>query len=211
MNWSDINNLDLRDIVSAPAPVRGVLVVLIFVVIVALGWYLIWSDALTQLESKQQEEQTLREAYASKKNQAFHYETYKRRLAEIEKSLASMLRQLPNRSEMDALLTDINQVGVGRGLAFELFRPGTETPSDFYATLPVDIRVVGAYPDIGGFVNDLAKLPRIVTLHDISLVPGKEGAELNMEARVQTYRYLDENEMAAQKKHKEQKDKEKKK
>jgi type IV pilus assembly protein PilO len=203
MNWSDINNLDLRDVVSAPLPVRAVLMLLIFVAIVALGWYLIWADALGRLESTQQEEQTLRESYSGKKSQAFHYETYKIRLAEIEKSLASMLRQLPNRSEMDALLTDINQVGVGRGLAFELFRPGAETPADFYATLPVEIKVAGTYSDIGGFVNDLAKLPRIVTLHDVSLVPGKEGAGLNMEARVQTYRYLDENEIAAQKKNKE--------
>lgn len=204
MNWSDINNLELKDVVSAPAPVRAVLMVLIFLGIVALGWYLIWSDAITQMESARNDEQTLREAYSSKKSQAYHYETYKRRLEEIEKSLASLLRQLPNRSEMDALLTDINQVGVGRGLSFELFRPGTETPADFYATLPVDIRVTGGYPDIGGFVNDVAKLPRIVTLHDVSLTPGKEGAILTMEARVQTYRYLDDSEMAAQKKSKEQ-------
>jgi type IV pilus assembly protein PilO len=205
MNWSDINNLDIKDLARAPAPVRAVLMVLIFLGIVALGWYFIWSDAIAHLESARNEEQTLREAYATKKSQAYHYETYKRRLAEIEKSLASLLRQLPNRSEMDALLTDINQVGVGRGLSFELFRPGTETPADFYATLPVDIRVTGTYADIGGFVNDVAKLPRIVTLHDISLTPAKEGAILTMEARVQTYRYLDAGEMAARKKSKERK------
>lgn len=198
MNWSDVNNLDLKDIVSAPAPIRALLILLVFVGIVVLGWYLVWSEALVNLENSQQEEVTLRTAYASKKTQAFHYETYKRRLGEIEKSLASMLRQLPNRSEMDALLTDINQVGVGRGLAFDLFRPGVETPSDFYATLPVSIKVMGSYSDIGGFVSDLSKLPRIVTLHDVSLLPAKEGGELNMEARVQTYRYLDDDEMAAQ-------------
>ena len=202
MNWADLNNLELKDVVSAPAPVRAVLVLLVFIGILVLGWYLVWSEALANLENSQHEEETLRGAYVSKKEQAFHFETYKRRLAEIEKSLSSMLRQLPNRSEMDALLTDINQVGVGRGLAFELFRPGNETPADFYATLPVEIRVIGAYPDIGGFVNDLSKLPRIVTLHDISLSPGKEGGELNMGARVQTYRYLDDDEMAAQRKSK---------
>lgn len=200
MNFSDLNNLDLKDIVSAPAPVRAVVLVLMFAGIVALGWYFIWADALVQLESKQQEEETLRASYVSKKTQAFHYDAYKRRLSEIEKSLASMLRQLPNRSEMDALLTDINQVGVGRGLSFDLFKPGAETPSDFYATLPVDIKVVGGYQDIGGFVSDLAKLPRIVTLHDISLSPLKDGAVLNMTARVQTYRYLDDAEMAVRKK-----------
>ena len=199
MNWSDLNNLDMKDLVSAPAPVRAVLMVLIFIGIVALGWYFVWSDALASWHHAQDEEQSLRESYTNKKRQVFHYDTYKRRLGEIEKSLASLLRQLPNRSEMDALLTDINQVGVGRGLEFELFRPGVETPSDFYATLPVQIRVNGSYPDIGGFVNDLAKLPRIVTLHDVTLSPLKDG-ELNMVARVQTYRYLDEDELAAQRK-----------
>ncbi|MEW5771024.1 MAG: type 4a pilus biogenesis protein PilO [Pseudomonadota bacterium] len=200
MNWSELNNLNLKDVVTAPAPVRAVVLVLLFVGIVALGWYLVWKDALGTLDTARQEEQALRDSYTNKKGQAYHYETYKRRLAEVEQTLASMLRQLPNKSEMDALLTDINQVGVGRGLAFELFKPGQETPSEFYATLPVAIKVTGTYHDIGSFVSDLAKLPRIVTLHDVSLVPAKDGAELDMEARVQTYRYLDEEEMAAARK-----------
>lgn len=201
MNFSDINSLDLKDLASAPAPVRVVIVALVFVAVLAAGWFLVWSDSLRTLDAAQAEEQTLRDAYAMKKGQAFHYDAYKRRLAEIEQSLASMLRQLPNRSEMDALLTDINQVGVGRGLEFDLFRPGSETPSDFYATLPVAIKVTGGYHDIAGFVSDLAKLPRIVTIHDLALVPFKDGV-LSLEARVQTYRYLDENELAAAKKQK---------
>jgi len=199
MNWSDINNLDLKDIAGAPAPVRVVLSVLVFIGILALGWYLVWADALTALDQAKQEEITLKETYTTKKTEAYHYETYKRRLSEIERSLGSMLRQLPNRSEMDALLTDINQVGVGRGLDFELFKPGSESPADFYATLPVSIKVVGTYHAIGEFVSDVAKLPRIVTLHDVVLNPAKEGT-LVMDARVQTYRYLDEDEMAAAKK-----------
>jgi len=200
MNFSDLNNLDLKDIINAPAPVRVIAYLLIFVLIVGLGWYFVWSDALNNLDSKRKEEEVLRGTYTNKKTQAYHYEAYKRRLSEIEKSLASMLRQLPNRSEMDALLTDINQVGVGRGLLFELFKPGSEVPADFYATLPVDLRVTGSYPDIGGFVSDLSKLPRIVTVHDINLSPVKEGGNLNMTARIQTYRYLDDDEMAARKK-----------
>jgi len=199
MNLSDLNNLDLKDISSAPAPVRALILALLFAAILAGGWFLVWSDAVNALESARREEQTLRETYTSKKGQAFHYEAYKRRLSEIEQSLASLLRQLPDRSQMDALLTDINQVGVGRGLEFDLFRPGTETLSDFYATLPVAIRVVGNYHDIGGFANDLSKLPRIVTLHDVQLSPGKD-AILTMEARIQTYRYLDEKELAEVKK-----------
>jgi type IV pilus assembly protein PilO len=201
MNLSDLNNLDLKDISSAPAPVRALILVLLFAAILAGGWFLVWSDAMNGLESARREEQTLRETYTSKKGQAFHYEAYKRRLSEIEQSLASLLRQLPDRSQMDALLTDINQVGVGRGLEFDLFRPGTETRSDFYATLPVAIRVIGSYHDIGGFANDLSKLPRIVTLHDVQLSPGKD-AILTMEARIQTYRYLDEKELAEVKKQK---------
>lgn len=198
MNMSDLNNLDFKDIASAPLAVRGLVLLLLFAAMLAAGWYFLWSDSMTQLESTRQEEQTLRDAYTAKKTQAYHYDAYKRRLADVEQSLASMLRQLPNKSEMDALLTDINQAGVGRGLEFELFRPGGETLSDFYATLPVTIKVSGGYHDIAGFVSDLGKLPRIVTLHDINLVPAKESA-LNLDARIQTYRYLDENEMASKK------------
>lgn len=198
MNLSDLNNLDFKDIASAPWPVRALVLALLFAVVLAAGWYFLWSDAMKQLDSAKVEEQTLRDNFTAKKTQAYHYDAYKRRLADVEQSLASMLRQLPNKSEMDALLTDINQAGVGHGLDFDLFRPGGETMAAFYATLPVAIKVTGGYHDIAGFVSDLGKLPRIVTLHDISLTPAKEGV-LNMEARIQTYRYLDENEMAAKK------------
>lgn len=203
MNVSDLNNLDLKDIVRAPAPVRALILGLLFAAILVAGWFLVWSDAMSRLETARLEEQSLRDSYTIKKGQAYHYEAYKRRLAEVEQSLDSLLRQLPNRSQMDALLTDINQVGVGRGLEFDLFRPGSETLADFYATLPVAIKVVGNYHDMGGFVNDLAKLPRIVSVHDIVLLPAKDST-LTMEARIQTYRYLDENELAAVKKQKQQ-------
>jgi type IV pilus assembly protein PilO len=201
MNLSELNNLDLKDITSAPAPIRALVLALLFVAILVAGWYLAWSDALRSLDSARAEEQSLRDSFSAKKAQVFNYEAHKRRLVEVEQSLAAMLRQLPDRSQMDALLADINQVGVGRGLEFDLFRPGNETPADFYATLPVSIKVSGTYHDIGGFVSDLAKMPRIVTLHDVTLVPGKDST-LSMEARVQTYRYLDENELAAAKKQK---------
>jgi type IV pilus assembly protein PilO len=201
MNWSDLNSLDLRDIAGSPVQVRAIIFAVVFAAVLGVGWTFFWSDSLRVLEDARKEELSLREAYAVKKGQAFHYEAYKRRLAEVEQSLATMLRQLPDRSQMDSLLTDINQAGVGRGLEFDLFRPGTETLSDFYATLPVSIKVTGGYHDIAGFVSDLAKLPRIVTLHDISIVPAK-GDSLGMEARVQTYRYLDESELAAMKKQK---------
>ena len=201
MNVSDLNNLDLREIASAPLAARVLVFAILFAAVLAAGWYLLLSDSLRQLNIGRQEEQSLREAYTAKKVLAYDYEAYKRRLKDVEQSLAALLRQLPNRSEMDALLTDINQAGVGHGLDFDLFRPGNETLSDFYATLPVSIKVTGSYHDIAGFVSDLVKLPRIVTLHDISLVPVKEGT-LSMDARVQTYRYLDENELLAAKKQK---------
>lgn len=196
MNLADINNLDLKDITSAPAPVRAIVLAFLFLAIIAGGWYLVWSDANLALQAARQEEQSLRASYTVKKGEVFHYEAYQRRLVEVEQSLAAMLRQLPDRSQMDALLADINQVGVGRGLEFNLFRPGGESLADFYATLPVSIKVSGSYHDIGSFVSDLARMPRIVTLHDVNLSPDKESL-LNMEARVQTYRYLDENELAA--------------
>ena len=204
MNFSDLNNLDLKDIANAPMPVRALALAALLVALAAGGWYLLWADSIKQLNVAREEENSLREAYTTKKVLAFHHAAYKQRLADVEQSLASLLRQLPNRSEMDALLTDINQAGVGHGLDFELFRPGSESMAKFYATLPVSIKVTGRYHDIASFVGDLSKLPRIVTLHDVSLVPAKEGT-LNMEARVQTYRYLDENELAAAKKQQEDK------
>ncbi len=198
MNWSDLNNLDLKNIANAPLAVRALVLAVLFAAMLAGGWYLLWADTLKQLNASRQEEQSLRDGYAAKKTQAYHYTAHKQRLTDVEQSLASLLRQLPNRSEMDALLTDINQAGVGHGLDFELFRPGSESMAEFYATLPVVIKVSGRYHDIASFVSDLARLPRIVTLHDISLAPAKEGT-LNMDARIQTYRYLDENELAAAK------------
>lgn len=197
MNLSDLNNLDFKDLARAPLAVKGVLLGLLFLFIVGLGYYLDWSHGLTQLEASRNEENSLREVYTQKKRQVFHYATYKQRYDETEQSLSSLLKQLPNKSEMDALLTDINQVGVGRGLDFDLFRPEVEAFSDFYATLPVTIRVTGGYHDIAGFVSDLARLPRIVTVHNIGLAPTKEG-KLVLDATLHTYRYLDEGEIQDQ-------------
>jgi len=203
MDLNDLKSLDLKDIARAPAPVKAVVLAVLFLAIIGLGYYLIWSDGMAEVDRLRGEEVSLKEVYAQKKRQAIHYEAYKKRLEDIEKTLAALLRQLPNKSEMDALLTDINQAGVERGLEFELFRPGTEVPADFYATLPVSIKVKGGYHDIAGFVSDLAQLPRIVTLHDVSLTPVAEGDGLVMEATLQTYRYLDEAEQKAADKDKE--------
>lgn len=196
MNLSDINNLDLKDLAQAPTPVKGVVAGFIFLIILAVGYYMVWSGSLAALDSARQEELALRNDFTVKKRQAIHYQAYKQRLTDTEKALAALLRQLPNKAEMDDLLADVNQVGIGRGLEFELFRPGNEVKADFYATLPVIIKVNGGYHDLANFASDVAKLPRVVTIHDINLAPSKTG-RINMEATVQTYRYLDEGEMTA--------------
>ena len=203
MELNDLKSLDPKDIARAPAPVKAVVLAVLFLAIVGLGYFRVWSEGMAEVDRLQGEEESLKEVYDQKKRQAIHYEAYKKRLDDIEKSLAALLRQLPDKSEMDALLTDINQAGVGRGLEFELFRPGIEASADFYATLPVSIRVKGEYHDMAGFVSDVAQLPRIVTLHDVSLTPLAEGGGLVMDATVQTYRYLDEAEQEAAEKDKE--------
>ncbi|NTV93807.1 MAG: type 4a pilus biogenesis protein PilO [Thiobacillus sp.] len=196
MNMSDLNNLDLSNLAQAPVAVKGVVAGFILVAIVAVGYYLDWSPAIDGLKVAQAEELKLRDTYTVKKRQAIHYEAYKQRLADTEKALSALLKQLPNKSEMDNLLTDVNQIGIGRGLEFDLFRPGNETRADFYATLPVTIKVNGGYHDLGNFVSDIAKLSRVVTIHDINLAPASSG-RLVMDATVRTYRYLDANEMTS--------------
>jgi type IV pilus assembly protein PilO len=199
MNLSDLRNVDFKDLPRAPLPVKAVALAILFLAIVGVGYYLDWSGGLDQLASLRNEEQTLRDSYVQKKRQAYNFEAYKQRLSDIEQSLAALLKQLPSKAEMDALLTDINQVGVSRGLSFDLFKPGNEVLSEFYATLPVTIKVGGDYNDIAGFVSDVAHLPRVVTVHNIVLTPAKDG-KLTMDAVLHTYRYLEESEIAAQKK-----------
>jgi type IV pilus assembly protein PilO len=198
MNLSDLNNLDIKNVAQAPLGVKVLLLMILFIAIVALGYYMDWSGGLQELEGARAEEQSLRETYMTKRRQAINYEAYKARYRDTEQALAAMVRQLPNKAEIDALLTDVNQAGVSRGLEFDLFKPEAEVFTDFYATLPVTIKVNGGYHDLAYFASDVAKLPRIVTMHDINLTPGA-GGRLTMDANIRTYRYLDENEVAAAK------------
>jgi type IV pilus assembly protein PilO len=172
----------------------------VFLLILAGGWWFVWSDQLVELESKQHEEETLRQQYLEKKKQAVNLDLYTQQLAEIDRSFGALLKQLPNKSEIEALLIEVNQAGLGRGLQFELFRPGGEVVKDFYAELPVQVKINGSYHDIGAFAADVAKLPRIVTLNNIAIAPGKEGAPLSLDAAIKTFRYLDDEEVARQKK-----------
>jgi type IV pilus assembly protein PilO len=172
----------------------------LFVAIVAAGWWFVWSDQFVDLESKEREETTLKQQYLDKKRQAVNLDLYVQQLAEIDRSFGALLKQLPDKSEIEALLIEINQAGLGRGLQFELFKPGQEQIKDFYAELPITVKINGGYHDFGAFAADIAKLPRIVTLNNIAISPVKEGGQLTLDATTKTFRYLDEEEVARQKK-----------
>lgn len=201
MNLQELNRLDLKTVADWPPGAKFGLMGITFALLVAAGWWFLWSPALEELDASKAREEELKSVYVTKKGQAINLEAYKKQLADIEQSFGALLKQLPNRQEMDALITDVNQAGLGRGLQFELFRPEAETKSEFYAELPIRIRVAGGYHDIAAFASDVAELSRIVTIHDISLAPAKDGA-LSMEAVAKTYRYLDEEEIAAGKQQK---------
>ena len=197
MTLDDIRRLNLREAGNWPLLPKVVVLGLILVVIVIAGGLLDWRDQFDALDRVQAEESKLREAYASKKAKAVNLELYVQQLREIEQSFGALLKQLPNKSEMNALLTDINQAGLGRGLQFELFKPATqERLADFYAELPISVRVTGSYHDMGAFASDVAQLPRIVTHNDIVIAHDK--GTLTMDAVAKTFRYLDEDEVAKQ-------------
>lgn len=167
--------------------------------VLALGWYFYWSDQIAALDAGVQQEQKLRNEYRSKIAQAMNLDGLRKQKELVGQYVATLEKQLPNKAEMDALLSDINQAGIGRGLQFELFKPGQVAVNDYYAELPINIKVVGSYHDVGAFTSDIANLPRIVTLNSMSLVAGKDGA-LSLEAIAKTFRYLDPEEVAAQRK-----------
>ena len=199
MTLNDLKALDPNNIGNWPlAPKLGLLLIVLIGIVFA-GYWFDWQGQLEELEKSQNKEEQLRQVFLDKKKQAVNLEIYRKQLSEIGQSFGALLKQLPNKSEMDALLTDINQAGLGRGLQFELFRPASqETVSEFYAELPISIRITGNYHELGAFASDIAKLPRIVTLNDININPTKEGT-LAMDAVAKTYRYLDEEEIAKQK------------
>ncbi len=185
---------------SWPLIPRITVLVGLFIAIVAAGWWFIWSDQIVDLESKEREEGTLKQQFLDKKRQAVNLDLYVQQLAEIDRSFGALLKQLPDKSEIEALLIEINQAGLGRGLQFELFKPGQEQIKDFYAELPITVKINGGYHDFGAFAADIAKLPRIVTLNNIAITPIKDGGQLSLDATTKTFRYLDEEEIARQKK-----------
>ena len=199
MTLDDIRRLNFREAGNWPLLPKIAVLGLLVILILLAGAFFDWKDQLDALDRAQDEEAKLRVSYSEKKAKAVNLELYVQQLKEIEQAFGALLKQSPNKSEMDALLTDINQAGLGRGLQFELFRPATrERIAEFYAELPITVRVTGTYHDMGAFASDVAQLPRIVTLNDIGIVNDK--GTLVMDATAKTFRYLDEDEIAKQRK-----------
>ena len=167
--------------------------------VLAVGWFAYIDGQLDELAAGQAEELKLKEDYKTKIQQSINLEGLRKQKAQVGEYVATLEKQLPSKAEMDALLSDINQAGLGRGLQFELFKPGQVVVRDYYAELPIDIKVVGNYHDVGAFSSDIANLPRIITLNNMNLVAGKDGV-LTLDAVAKTFRYLDAEEVAAQRK-----------
>ncbi|AYH45701.1 type 4a pilus biogenesis protein PilO [Azoarcus sp. DN11] len=191
----DFKGLDPNDPGAWPLAPRIAVFVALLAAVLALAWWFDWRDQVSLLDQRVAEEAQLREDWRNKKAQAVNLDAYKLQLEEIDRQFGALLKQLPNRAEMDSLLSDINQAGVGRGLQFDLFKPGVDVVKDFYAEMPIDVRIVGAYNDLGAFAEDVARMPRIVTLDNVAIEAQKDGM-LKLEAKAITYRYLDEEELA---------------
>jgi type IV pilus assembly protein PilO len=194
----ELKSLDFNDIGRWPLLFRAAFVGLFFAVAVGAGFYfLVYENQMPRLERAQMEEKELRVSFEQKQRKAANFSAYREQLAEIERSFGTMLRQLPGKTEIPNLLVDISQTGLAAGLQEELFQPMSEIRKDFYAEKPIKIRLKGAYHEFGQFVSEIAALPRIVTLHDVSIVPEKVGGTedaLVLNVTAKTYRYLDDEE-----------------
>ena len=192
-------NLNPKDPGAWPPLPKALALLGLFVAIVVGAFFGHWQGQLEALDGGRTQEQSLKEDYVKKKRQAINLDLHRQQLREIDSSFGALLKQLPNKSQMDALLVDINQAGLGRGLQFDLFKPAPqETMRDFYAELPIQIRLTGSYHDIGQFASDIGQLSRIVTLNDLSMATNKDG--ISMDAIAKTFRYLDDDEVASQRK-----------
>ncbi len=196
----ELKNIDPKKPGSWPWLVKLIAFTTMFLLVIGLGAFFDWQDQYASLQQIRQEEGKLRDTFLVKKRVAINLDIIKKQLIDTQQSFGALLKQLPSKSEMDALLTDINQAGLGRGLQFDLFRPGGEVATGVFTEQPISIKVTGNYDDLGNFASDISQLPRIVTLNDISINPSAgAGGILSMDATAKTYRYLDENELAAQK------------
>lgn len=192
MTLDDLKNINVNDIASWPLPIKIVGVGFVCILIVVVGYFAFIQGMLDEYDAAKQREQTLYDTYLTKKALAINLPAYKQQMEEMEQTFGSLLRQLPNSTEVPDLLVDITQAGLGRGLEFVLFKPEKEQPKEFYAELPISVQVVGNYHELAGFVSDVAALPRIVTFGDIAITASPKGGKLNMSAKARTYRYLEE-------------------
>lgn len=195
------SNLDTKDPSAWPVLPKVLLCVFIAIAVLLVSWYMKLTDYQSELEAEQSKEVALREDYQRKLAKAINLDALKKQREQIQQYVIQQEKQLPSKAEMASLLSDINQAGLGRSLQFDLFRPGQEAVRDYYAELPISIRITGKYHDMGEFASDIAQLSRIVILNDIAIVPvGKDSGILNMDATARTFRYLDPEEVQAQKK-----------
>jgi type IV pilus assembly protein PilO len=201
--FDELRALDPRDPGRWPFAVRAAAVALCFLVVaVGLIYVFVWQDRMPDLTARQNQEQQLRNEFRAKHSKAVNLAVYKQQLTDIEKSFGALLRQLPSRTEVPNLLVDISQTGLAAALEEKLFQPGQEVKKDFYAELPIHIQLTGSYHEFGAFVSGIAALPRIVTLHDIQITPVKQDKsaaydQLQLDLTAKTYRYLDDDEVAA--------------
>jgi type IV pilus assembly protein PilO len=199
----ELRSLDPRDPGRWPFAIRALAALLCFVIVaLALVYFFVWQDRMPQLQQREDQEQSLRNEFRTKHSKAVNLAVYKQQLADIEKSFGALLRQLPSKTEVPNLLVDISQTGLAAALQEKLFQPGQEIKKDFYAELPIKITLTGSYHDFGAFVSGIAALPRIVTLHDISITPRDKDKstsfdQLQLDITAKTYRYLDDDEVAA--------------
>ena len=189
--------LNVEDPSSWPILPRALLCLVLMTLIVVGLWFSWLNGSADELEAEQKKELTLREDYKKKLAEAVNLDALKKQREQVQQYVTQLEKQLPSKAEMDALLSDINQAGLGRSLAFELFRPGSVSVKEYYAELPISLRVTGRYHDVGAFASDIANLSRIVTLNNVAVVPGRDGI-LTMDATAKTFRYLDAEEVAAQ-------------
>ena len=196
---SQFKGLTLENVGIWPLVPRITLWLFIVAACAAIGWFAVWKGQVDDLERLRAEESSLKDQYRQKLQQAINLDELRRQKEQVSQYVLTLEKQLPSKAEMDALLSDINQAGVGRGLQFELFRPGQVNVKDYYAELPIAVKISGRYHDLGAFTGDIANLPRIVTLNNLNIQTGKDST-LTLDATAKTFRYLDEEELAAQRK-----------
>jgi len=196
----NLSDLDLSNIGKWPTALKIVVIAVVCVLVAGLIFYFDTQSQRNRLENAERQEISLKQEFEQKQAKAVNLEAYKQQLKDIEETFGAMLRQLPSKTEVEGLLVDISQTGLASGIQFQLFKPEQERFIDFYAELPIKMKMTGTYHQFGNFVSGVAALPRIVTLHNISISGSKKGGQLTMEVTAKTYRYLDETEIASHKK-----------